>query len=91
MTMYVLTPETKGTAMKLKHLTRQGNSLAVIIDKPILDMLDITEQTPLKLNVDGRKIILEPLSKEEVERRSTTATDKVEKKFGRMFKRLAQK
>jgi antitoxin component of MazEF toxin-antitoxin module len=77
--------------MKLKHLTRQGNSLAVIIDKPILDMLDITEQTPLKLNVDGRKIILEPISEEEVERRFTTAADKVEKKFGRMFKRLAQK
>jgi antitoxin component of MazEF toxin-antitoxin module len=81
----------KGTAMKIKHLTRQGNSLAVIIDRPILDMLDITEQTPLKLNVEGRKIVLEPVSEAEVERHFTTAADKVEKKFGRMFKRLAEK
>jgi len=77
--------------MKIKHLTRQGNSLALIIDRPILDMLDITEQTPLKLTMDGRKLVLEPVSPEELEKRFSNATDKVERKFGRMFKRLAEK
>jgi antitoxin component of MazEF toxin-antitoxin module len=77
--------------MKIKHLTRQGNSLACIIDRPILDMLDITEKTPLKLTTEGRKIILEPVSAEELERRFAGAADKVEKRFGRMFKRLAEK
>jgi antitoxin MazE len=77
--------------MKIKHLTRQGNSLALIIDRPILDMLDITEQTPLKLTMDGRKLVLEPVSPEELEKRFSIATDKVERKFGRMFKRLADK
>ena len=79
------------TAMKLKHLTRQGNSLAIIIDKPILDMLDINEKTMLKLTTDKGKIVLEPVSAEEIDRRFTAAADKVEKRFGRMFKRLAQK
>jgi antitoxin component of MazEF toxin-antitoxin module len=77
--------------MKIKHLTRQGNSLAIIIDRPILDLVDVNEQTPLKISVDGRKIILEPLRPEEVEQRFTTAAHKVEKRFGKMFKRLAQK
>ncbi|MGD0542533.1 MAG: AbrB/MazE/SpoVT family DNA-binding domain-containing protein [Tepidisphaeraceae bacterium] len=77
--------------MKLKHLTRQGNSLAIIIDKPILDMLDINEKTMLKLTTDKGKIVLEPVSAEEIDRRFTAAADKVEKRFGRMFKRLAQK
>ncbi|MGD0462262.1 MAG: AbrB/MazE/SpoVT family DNA-binding domain-containing protein [Tepidisphaeraceae bacterium] len=77
--------------MKLKHLTRQGNSLAIIIDKPILDMLDINEKTMLKLTTDNGKIVLEPVSAEEIDRRFTAAADKVEKRFGRMFKRLAQK
>ena len=77
--------------MKLKHLTRQGNSLAIIIDRPILDMLDINEKTPLKLTTEGGKIILEPVSAQEIERRFSAAADKVEKRFGRMFKRLAQK
>jgi len=77
--------------MKLKHLTRQGNSLAIIIDRPILDMLDINEQTPLKLTTDKGRIILEPVSEQEIERRFSGASDKVEKRFGRMFKRLAEK
>lgn len=77
--------------MKIKHLTRQGNSFAVIIDRPILDMLDIDEKTPLKLTAEGRKLVLEPLSKKEIEQRFHAAADKVEKRFGGVFKRLAQK
>jgi antitoxin component of MazEF toxin-antitoxin module len=41
-----------GIPLKIKHLTRQGNSLAMIIDRPILDMLEITEDTPLKITAD---------------------------------------
>ena len=81
----------KGKAMKLKHLTRQGNSLAIIIDRPILDMLDINERTPLKLTTDKRRIILEPVSEQEIEQRFTAASAKVQKRFGRMFKQLAKK
>lgn len=77
--------------MKIKHLTRQGNSLAIYIDRAILDLLDIDEKTPLKLGVEGRKITLEPLTEKEAQRNFTKAADKVEKKFGRMFKRLAEK
>ena len=77
--------------MKIKHLTRQGNSLSLIIDRPILDMADINEQTPLKINVVGRKIILEPLSEEEIERRFSASAGKSERRFGRMFKNLAKK
>ena len=32
----------------LKTLTKHGNSLALVIDKPILDMLDISADTPLE-------------------------------------------
>lgn len=75
--------------MKLKHLTRQGNSLAIIIDRPILDMLDINEKTMLKLTTENGRIILEPISAEEIDRRFKVAADKVEKRFGRALKRLA--
>ncbi len=37
--------------MKIKHLARQGNSLALIIDRPILDLADITEKTPLTIAI----------------------------------------
>lgn len=55
--------------MKIKHLTRQGNSLAVIIDRPILDALDIDQKTPIKLSLHGGRIILEPLPIQQSNRR----------------------
>lgn len=76
--------------MKIKHLIRVGNSKALIIDQPFLEMLDIDDQTPLKMSVDGRKLVFEPVSEEEVEKRLNKAADKVEKRFGRMFKKLAE-
>lgn len=81
----------EGTTMKLKHLTRQGNSLAFIIEKPILELLDIDEKTTLKVTTDKGKIILEPVGEEEIERRFTAAADKIEKRYGGALKRLAQK
>lgn len=44
-----------------KKLSRHGNSFAVIIDKPILELLDINEKTMLKIKTDGKRIIIEPL------------------------------
>jgi antitoxin MazE len=76
--------------MKLKHLTRQGNSLALIIDRPILELLDIDEKTQLKLTTDKGKLIIEPVGAEEIERRFNAAADKVEKRFGPTLKRLAR-
>lgn len=76
--------------MKIKHLTRVGNSSALILDRAILDLVEVDEQTPLKLSVEGRKIVIEPLSEKEIQSRFGKAPDKVERRFGKMFKRLAQ-
>jgi antitoxin component of MazEF toxin-antitoxin module len=45
----------------VKKLTKMGNSLGVVIDKPILDILHITPDTPIELSTDGDRIILKPL------------------------------
>jgi len=45
----------------VKKLTKHGNSLAVLLDKPILEMLNINEKTPLKIRTDGINIIIEPI------------------------------
>lgn len=76
--------------MKIKHLTRVGNSSALIIDRAILDMVDIDEQTPLKLAIEGRKIVIEALTEAEIESRLGKAADKVERRFSKMFKNLAK-
>lgn len=45
----------------IKKLSKYGNSFAIIIDKPILELLNITHQTSLKIKTDGKKIIIEPV------------------------------
>ncbi|HHV57397.1 MAG TPA: AbrB/MazE/SpoVT family DNA-binding domain-containing protein [Firmicutes bacterium] len=45
----------------IKTLTAHGNSAALIIDKPILELLGITLDTPLKVSTDGKSLIISPL------------------------------
>jgi putative addiction module antidote len=44
----------------VKKLSKYGNSMALIIDKPILELLNIKEDTPLKITTDGKAIIIIP-------------------------------
>jgi antitoxin MazE len=44
----------------MKTLVRHGNSLELVIDKPILDLLHIDENTPLEFFTDGDWLIVKP-------------------------------
>ena len=37
----------------LKHLTKHGNSLALVIEKPVLELLNISAKTALEIITDG--------------------------------------
>lgn len=47
---------------KVKTLKPIGNSLGLIIERPILDLLGIGRDTPLRLTTDGRGIYVEPVA-----------------------------
>jgi antitoxin component of MazEF toxin-antitoxin module len=64
----------------LKKLTRHGNSLALVIDKVILDSLDIDEQTLL---------IISPVRDENRQKSFNEAMAKTNNKYGRTLKSLA--
>ena len=76
--------------MYVKKLTRQGNSAALIIDRPLLDLMGIDSDTPLKVTVEGRKLIVEPLDKEERAARFKKVTEKTGRKNAELFRRLAK-
>ena len=76
--------------MFVKKLTRQGNSSALIIDRQIMDLLDIDQDTPLKVTINGRQLIVEPLDKEELDVRFEKALHRTGKKNATGFKRLAK-
>ncbi|HEY7089393.1 MAG TPA: hypothetical protein VH518_14950 [Tepidisphaeraceae bacterium] len=72
-----------------KTLTRHGNSLALVIDKPILDLLDIDENTKLKLTTDGTCLLVSP-ARPARRKKFNAAVDDTIRKYGRMLKRLAE-
>ncbi len=41
-----------------KRLTKHGNSLAIVIDKPILEMLKITDKSNLEMRVEDGELII---------------------------------
>ena len=44
-----------------KKLTRHGNSYALIIDKPLLQVLNISEHTILNLSIQDGALIIKPV------------------------------
>lgn len=44
-----------------KKLTAIGNSLGIIIERPILALLDIDKDTPLEMKTDGEVLVIRPV------------------------------
>ena len=44
----------------VKKLIQHGNSVALVIDKPIMEILKITNETVFELSTDGKNLILSP-------------------------------
>ena len=44
-----------------KRLTAIGNSLGLVIEKPILELLGIDRETELEMTTDGERLIIEPV------------------------------
>jgi antitoxin component of MazEF toxin-antitoxin module len=74
-----------------KKLTKHGNSLALVIERPILDLLGIDDTTLLQVSTpDGTSIVITPLKSAAEKRRFSSALKKINKKYGRALKRLAE-
>lgn len=73
----------------IKKLTKHGNSMALVIDKGVLDLLDIREDTPLDISTDGKILMVSPVRDEARKRQFEDALGKVNKRYGRALKRLA--
>jgi antitoxin component of MazEF toxin-antitoxin module len=74
----------------VKKLTRHGNSYALIIDKPILELLRATPDTPFEIVTDGQCLVLTPTRRGAEEEKFQDALEKIHTRFGRAMKRLAE-
>lgn len=73
----------------LKKLTKHGNSLALVIDKGVLDILNIDDKTPLEITTDGTLLLISPVRDEKRKQQFQKAMVKVNRKYSRVLKRLA--
>jgi len=74
----------------IKKLTKHGNSYALVIERPIMDLLNIEPETPLEIVTDGNTLTIAPV-RDENRRESFEATlGKTNTKYGKMLKRLAE-
>jgi antitoxin MazE len=76
-----------------KNLSVIGNSLGLVIEKPILELLNITRDTVLEVTTDGTHLIIEPVREVEVRGRRgrvAVATQRVMKNHDRTLRRLAE-
>lgn len=73
----------------IKKLTKHGNSLALVIDRGVLDLLDIDAETPLTIKTDGKCLIVTPAQNATRRKKFRAALEEGNRRYGNMLKRLA--
>lgn len=74
----------------VKTLTRHGNSYALVIEKAIMELLNLSPETPLEITTDGKALIIRPAPTGGQTERFQAALAKVNEEHGEALRRLAQ-
>ena len=74
----------------IKTLTKHGNSAALVIERPILDLLGATVDTSFEVVTDGKALILTPIKDAVRHARFRKSMDKVGTRYAKSFEELAK-
>lgn len=74
----------------IKKLSKHGNSLALVIDRSILELLGIDEKTSLELSTDGESLVVAPLRDKKRKKKFDDALAASNERFGKALRRLAE-
>ena len=74
----------------IKKLTKHGNSLALVIDRGVLDLLEIDAETPLNIKTDGKCLIVTPERDVARQKKFRAALAKVNRQYSPALKKLAE-
>ncbi len=76
--------------MMVKKLSAVGNGLGLVIERPILDLLNITADTPLEVKTDGEALIIRPVKEMPRVERALAAADRVMDAHEATYQKLAK-
>lgn len=74
----------------VKKLTKHGNSLALLIDRPILELLKIDPDTPLDVSTDGKQLIVAPVKSSARRKKFEAAQEWAHRRYETAFRKLAE-
>ncbi len=75
----------------VKYLASHGNSAARIIDKPIMELLNIDMRTSLEITTDGKNLIVSPAPGPARAKKFKAAMARVMARHGKTFAKLAKR
>lgn len=75
----------------IKHLRKVGNSTALLLDKPILELLGIKDQDAVQITVSNGSLIITPMNPSSPSQEAfDECVERVMKRRRKLLKRLAQ-
>ncbi len=74
----------------IKTLVKHGNSWALVIDRPILDLLKFDPESPLEITTDGQSMTIAPVGRNAPKTAVREARKKINARYGKAFKKLAE-
>jgi antitoxin component of MazEF toxin-antitoxin module len=74
----------------IKKLTRTGNSVAIVLDKPILEQVGLDEDGEVEVSTNGQLIIIVPTADPARARKFRKSAQKINRKYAGLFKRLSE-
>ena len=73
-----------------KRLVKHGENLALVIDRPLLELLHIDAETFLDVQIDGKSLVVTPVQADDRKRKFLEALENGNRKYGRALKKLAE-
>lgn len=72
-----------------KRLTKTGNSLALVLDRSLLEATGIDADTPLEVSTNGDVIVVTPVRAKRAAKLGV-ALEEINARYAGVFKRLAE-
>lgn len=74
----------------VKKLTRTGNSLALVLDRTLLERTGIDADTPIEVSTDGEVIVISPVRSAKRTAKLKRVMERAHERYAGAFRRLAE-
>jgi antitoxin component of MazEF toxin-antitoxin module len=74
----------------IKRLTKTGNSVALVLDRGLLEAANLDPDAPVEISTDGKVIVIAPAPSDEHREKLERGMKAMHAKYAGAFKRLAE-